>query len=271
MVNAAPGLYRAVPASVYHARVEGLVSKSVLDLIERSPAHYEAWLKGAEGESTTALILGSALHCALLEPAEFERLYAAQPDFGDCRFKENKARRAEWTAANAGKTLLEPADFTAIAGMCRSVRAHPLAGRMLRDGEPELTLRWTDAETGLACKARADYYVERFSMCVDVKTSEDARGSSFSRSVAKYRYHVQHATYADGFRALGAELQHFVFLVIEKRPPYAVALWNVDADAISRGREAARRNMQTLAECIELGAYPGYSTSIETLSLPRWA
>jgi hypothetical protein len=271
LLDAAPGLYRGVPSSVYHARVPGLVSKSVLDLIERSPAHYAAWLAGADTETTPAMEFGSAFHMASLEPAEYARTYAATPEFGDCRFKENKAARDAWRAANAGKKLLEPHDVDAIAGMCSALAAHRLAASMIRGGEAELTLRWTDADTGLYCKARADYYMPRVRMIVDVKTTEDARPDAFAKSVARFRYHVQAATYLDGFRALGVEVDHFVFLAIEKRPPYAIAMYVLDDDALSRGREAARRNMATLAACIEAGAYPGYSTEIETISLPRWA
>jgi hypothetical protein len=155
--------------------------------------------------------------------------------------------------------------------MRASVAAHPIAGKMLRGGVAEVTLRWDDDDTGIKCKARADYYVEARAACFDLKTTEDARPDSFARSVAKYRYHVQHAFYASGFAAIGKPLRHFVFVAIEKKPPYAIGLYVLDADAIERGDRDARANLTTLADCIERGEFPAYSPSIETLSLPRWA
>ncbi len=265
------GLHAGFPEALYHARIPGVASKSVLELVDRAPAIYAAWLKGAEREESDALAFGSAFHCALLEPHVYEMRYAVEPRFGDCRKTDNKKRRADWRLENEGRKVIEQADAFAITGMIRSIDAHPLASKMLREGRPELTMKWTDAETDIICKGRADYYVERLAMGVDVKTCDDARPGPFSKSVANYGYHKQAGFYSDGFAAVGHALEHFVFLAIEKRAPYLIGLYNLDAQALARGREWSRRTLDTLADCIESGEYPGYSPSIETLSLPRWA
>jgi hypothetical protein len=267
----ADGVHRGVPESVYHARILGVASKSVLDLVDRSPATYAAWLKGSEREETDALRFGKAFHTALLEPGLYETAYAVVPKFGDCRKTENKKRRDDWRAENEGRKILEHEDAIAIAGMVRSIEAHPLASRMLRDGIPELTLKWTDPETGLVCKGRADYFVESLGMCVDVKTTDDARPGSFAKSVANFGYHRQHAFYEWGFSRCGSPVESFCFLAVEKRPPYLVALYSLDEAAVALGLEWSRRTLDKFAECVERGEYPGYSPEIETLSLPRWA
>jgi exodeoxyribonuclease VIII len=266
-----PGLYRDVSEADYHARVPGLVSKSVLDLVDRSPAHYSAWLHCAEREPTPALIFGKWLHTALLEPERFAAQYIAQPDFGDCRLKDNKARRSEWQLANAGKESVDAKSMDIIRGICASVNAHPLAGKMIREGVAEATLRWRDEETGLQCKARADYYVERLAACYDVKTTEDARPDAFARSMANYRYHVQDAFYREGFARIGRPLDHFVFIAVEKTAPFEVALYTLDADDVARGWSAAHANMATLKAAVSSGTYQGYGNSIQSIRLPAWA
>lgn len=273
LASAEPGLYRGVPESVYHSRVAGIASKSVLELIARAPAAYEAWLAGKDRQAETpTLFFGKALHMALLEPDRYRTTYTVEPNFGDCRFKEAKATRDAWRAENKSKLLLEQADATHIDGMVKSAKAHPLVSKMLcDDGVSELTARWLDDETGIVCKSRADYYVERLNLCVDIKTAEDARADAFVRSVTNYGYHRQNAFYDDGFRAVGAALEHFVFVAIEKAPPYLIGVFNLDDDAIRRGRGWARSSLRTFADCIERGEYPGYDTSIQTLSLPGWA
>lgn len=265
------GLHVGVPSAVYHARVPGMVSKGVLDLVHRTPAHLKAWLDGQEEEPTPALLFGAAQHCALLEPEIFETTYVVEPEFGDCRFKENKARRDEWRKKTEGYTKISREDNDAIKAICQAVRNHPLAGRMLVDGEPELTVRWRDAETGLECKSRADYYVRKHRMAVDIKTSFDASPAEFRRSVANYRYHVQDALYRDGFAAIGEAIEHFVFVVVEKRPPYAVALYSLDRDAVAKGHSQVRTDIARLAECVKADTWPGYPTSIQELNLPPWA
>lgn len=265
------GIHRDVASTTYHERVPGMASKSALDLVRRSPAHLKAWLDGQEDEPTPPLVFGAAFHCATLEPAVFAATYATEPDFGDCRFKENKAERDRWRAANAGKIPLSASDAATIAGMGAALRAHPLASRMIRDGHPELTLRWRDEETGLECRARDDYFVPSLRMAVDLKTTTDASAEEFRRSVAKFGYHRQDAFYRAAHAAVGAPLDHFVFVAVEKTAPYAVAIYALDGDATLRGHESIARDMATLARCFRENDYPGYPVEIQTLTVPPWA
>ncbi len=72
-----PGIYRGIPNDVYHGGPG--ISKSGLDLIRKSPAHYRAVVTAAndngERRPTAAQALGTALHMLVLEPSEFARTY----------------------------------------------------------------------------------------------------------------------------------------------------------------------------------------------------
>jgi hypothetical protein len=265
------GLHPDVPHGVYHQRDLGMISKSALDLVNRSPQHYLAWIEGAEEEETPALAFGSAFHCALLEPERYLATYSQEPDFGDCRRTENKRLRDAWRAANVGKKEISDADARRIDAMCLAIREHPLAGKMIRDGVAEVTARWEDPDTGLPAKCRADYFVESLGMVADVKTTMDARPETFRKDVAKYGYHRQDALYRTGFRAVGAAVRHFVFIAVEKDPPHAIGIYALDGAAIAKGTASVRSDIATLAECVKTGTFPGYSTSIETIQLPPWA
>lgn len=266
-----PGFYKALAPETYLRRRLGIVSKSALDLVARSPAHYKAWIDGAPEEDTPTFAFGRAFHCAQLEPERFALSYVVAPDFGDCRYKENKSAKAAWQEAHAGFERIDADDQKAIAGMVASVRRHPLASKMVRDGEPELTLVWKDAGTGLMCKSRADYYVRELAMVVDVKSTNDASYDSFRKDIAKYRYMVQDALYRDGFAALDAPVKHFVFIAVEKFPPYAVAIYSLDADGVGRGYTYARHDIERLADCVARDKWPAYDESIQTIDLPAWA
>jgi exodeoxyribonuclease VIII len=267
----APGLYPNVPFDAYLARELGMVSKSALDLVHRSLAHYKAYIDGAEEESTPAFAFGSAFHCALLEPDRFAAAYAVEPDFGDLRTKIGKAARDEWRAEHVGALPLSDYDARMIAGMVGAVRSHPLAGKMIRDGEAEVTVRWKDAETGLQCKSRADYYVSRLGMVLDVKSTQNASEREFKRDVAKYRYFVQDALYRAGFAAVGAPIKHFVFVAVEKSPPFGVATFSLNMDGVAMGNEQARRGMTALANAMQSNEWPGYPVGIQQLDVPPWA
>jgi hypothetical protein len=132
-------------------------------------------------------------------------------------------------------------------------------------------LRWKDLETGLQCKTRADYYVAPRRMVADIKSAEDASYETFRRSVVKYRYHVQDALYRASFGAIGAPIDHFVFVVVEKKPPYAIATYTLDSDAIQRGYAHTVDGMHDMARCLREDSWPGYPVTIRSLDLPPWA
>jgi hypothetical protein len=81
ILDLADGVHRDFSPDQYHAPVLGVASKSALDKVRRSPAHYRAWLNGTDTvETSGALTFGQAFHCALLEPERYALEYAAEPE-----------------------------------------------------------------------------------------------------------------------------------------------------------------------------------------------
>jgi len=266
------GIHKNVPHDVYHGRHLGLVSKSAIERLDRSPAHYKTWIDGDVSDvGTLAQAFGGAWHCSVLEPERFEASYVVEPDHGDLRTKAAKAARDEWRAANGCKVYVPEDDMAAMRAMTAAVRAHPLASKMLANGEPEVTAIWTDEETGLRCKTRTDYYVESRRMAVDLKSADDASLPAFRRSAANYGYHITDALYRAGFGAVGKRIDHYVFVVVEKKPPHAVALYSLHADDIQKGYAHVLSAKLKLAECMRNDDWPAYPVTIQTLALPPWA
>ena len=83
-----PEIIHGLPNADYHA--SAAISKSGLDKIARSPAHYKA-AQEAEQEATDAMIFGSAFHDFILLPEIFQTAYTVLPDDFDGRTKEGKA------------------------------------------------------------------------------------------------------------------------------------------------------------------------------------
>jgi exodeoxyribonuclease VIII len=121
------------------------------------------------------------------------------------------------------------------------------------------------------CKARPDYIRQDKGLILDLKTCLDARSDPFSRSCWNYRYHVQAAYYLDGYRVATEEsAEAFLFIAIEKAPPYAVAVYHANEDMIDQGRSEYQRDLITYAECLAKDEWPGYPEEIASLVLPRW-
>lgn len=267
----APGIHEGIPAEVYHRKELGVVNCGALTQLAKTPKHYRAWLAAAEQHETPALLFGRALHALVLEPDLFAREWAQQPEFGDLRTKAGKERRDDWLTSHRGVTPVSAEDWEKLQAMRDAVMAHPIAGKLFTGGVAESTAIWTDPEHALLCKARMDYHVAARGLVIDLKSTEDASESGFARSVATYRYHVQHAHYASAFQSLGHELRAFLFVAVEKSAPYAVNVHCIDADAEARGMELRDRDMAKLNQCLQTDTWPSYEPTIHRLALPRWA
>lgn len=261
----APGVYAGVPNDAYH-RGPG-VSKSGLDLIAKSPAHYRAAVISAEPrEPTPAQAFGTAFHALLLEPEAFATDYAPEfvPPAGALvtvddlkgaldgvgvayKAAAKKDALAELVRAHVPDAVIladaRAAHFEANPGvpldsdtwaklhsMRDAVRAHPAAAALLR-GEGHAELSAYAAEGDQLVRVRPDWW-RRDGIIVDVKTcgAGGAAPDEFARSVVKWRYHVQAFAYPHiARRALGAA--HDGGDMLDFSMPHTFAFLAVETDA----------------------------------------
>lgn len=267
----------------YHADTSR-VSKSGLDKISKSPAHYYAKYldpdRKPEGR-TPALITGTAVHSAILEPDDFKARYATIDDskivveIGGAKPRATKQYK-EWYDEQIGlignKEIISLEDFNYCDMIRSKVRKHQTAAALLSSGYAEQTFFFNEPNSGAPCKFRPDWLNVAHNVIVDIKTTEDASPRGFARSVEKYRYHVQDAYYSDGiYYSQGMSLDGFVFIAVEKQAPYNVGVYVLPAGGTQKGRELYVENCMTYVQCHESGIWPGYSDQIEELQLSKWA
>lgn len=185
----------------------------------------------------------------------------------------------EWQRNNSERKVLSPEAFEQIFAMRDAVMNHPSAFAIL-------------------------HHVK--DIIGDLKTTEDASPEGFAKSIANWRYDVQHAYYMDGTRLAleqgkcnppqegKAELsvywtdpvtgvlcrcrpdfwrgypKHFAFIAVEKKPPYAVGVYVLDSEGVEIGRAQYQHDLRVYAECVRTGEWPGYGDKIQTISLPAW-
>lgn len=285
MENKITGLVN-MPNADYHAGPG--ISKSHLDAISGgTPLHY--WSKYLDPnrerpEPTPAMVLGSAVHSAILEPDVFPTEYTTVPENAPNRptAAQRNAKNPstgtllaidywdEFEAANKGKVILSPGDYSFCLQMRDAVNRHPLASRILGSGKAEQSFFAIDDETGELVKCRTDWLADN-GLIADVKTTESASPANFGKSVANFRYYVQAAFYSDILQQLYGEAPPaFVFLAVEKTPPFAVAVYFATPEQIELGREYYRKDLNLIAECKRTGNWPGYPDEALPIELPRW-
>ena len=268
-----PKIYRGMPFDEYR-QLPG-VNKSLLFPGLRSMAHLKAKMD-APPEDTEALAIGSAFHCLTTEPDTFSDMFAVggpiNPKTGRVYGYDTKAF-AEW-AEQQGKPVLTTEQYQAVVAMAASVREHPRAAAILAcPGDVELAIQWTDAETGVLCKCRLDYFVcdQDPPAIADLKSCQDARPKAFSRSVLDYGYHIQAAMYSDAVFAAFGKMPVFLFICCEKEPPYAVQVYHLSDRAIIKGRQQYRSLLAAYKRASETGTWAAYSPEIVEIDLPEWA
>ena len=254
------------------------INFSTLKSMRESPLHY-LHTSTATREETAAMFLGSAVHCAVLEPDRFAAEYVStpeEPDFGDCRNKTNKAARDQWreqsATKNAGKKVISATDLDRLREIRDRVFAHPDARDLLSHGKAEHTIQWVDPYTKLACKGRLDWLRE--DCIVGLKTTKSNNFRSFQRSVEDYGYLLQWAWYQFGAALdLSLKLRRATMfeICVESTAPHDVVVYRVPQELIDDAVEENRELLARVAECKKSGIWPGRAPGIVEFHRAAWA
>jgi len=263
-----PGVYFSLSNEAYHAG-EG-ISKSQLDDVAISMAVYQ-WRKTApeEEEKKDPLTMGTALHCALLEPDEFEKRFVQLPDVNRrTNIGKEEERAFLGRAQERGQTVLTAEQWRKLSLMKASALAHPSARWLLEaEGHCESSMYWRDSDTGVLCRVRPDKFLTQMPVIVDVKKVADM--SRFQRHIHEFRYHVQDAFYREGFKRNYGESPMFVFIAISDAIDcgrYPVRVFTLSGYDVEVGTWLYRRDLTTFATAMAANDFGG----IEEISRSDW-
>lgn len=263
------GVHADIPDDAYHADAS-LSSTGARKLLPPStPAHFRWWADNPQPPKDS-FDLGKVAHAMILGAGE---LFVEVESLD----RRSKAVREEIAAIrDCGGVPLLSKDMRRAEAMADAVLSHPLAGRLLAEGTPEVTLRWDETvdvdgtEVVVPCRARLDWLCDDGTV-VDIKTTGDlAAGDVFRKSIRRWRYPVQEAWYRQGIAACGlAGRAPFLFVVVESDPPHlpnVIQIDPADVDAATFDCDHARA---VWARCQQSGQWPGYPLEIATITT-RW-
>lgn len=263
------GVVDDLPDVEYHAH-PALSSSGARKLLPPScPARFR-WERDNPPESTRTLDFGKAAHRVVLDRGA--DLLVVDAD--DWRTNAAKAQRDE--AHATGRTPLLREEMRVVEDMAAAIRKHPVASVLFNPdrGRPEQSLFWTDPTTAVDCRARLDWLPDPSSgrlIIPDLKTSQSAQPDAFAKSCASYGYAQQSAWYIDGAKQLGlAEEVAFVFVVIEKTPPYLVTVCELDWEALRIGARLNWLAREVYADCQANDTWPSYTDEVAHIQLPGW-
>ena len=250
-----------------YTEMEGL-NQSKLGMLKKCPQKFKHALTSPR-EDNDVLAIGRAIHTAALQPELFNQEFLCLPDI-DRRTTKGREEYASICSANPDKTILKAADFNKALEIATEIRSNRHVMRLLDGALMELSVQWKDDATGVLCKARLDAYNERIGTVIDIKTTIDASPQGFGRKLYAYGYNRQAAWYLDSLRANNEPAQHFVFIAVEKEPPYSLGLYRLSDEAIKLSRSENLALLRKYAECMRTDIWPGYTDGIEDISIPKY-
>ena len=259
-------IIRNMPDAEYHAIDR--ISNSRLSRMLPTPAHCKEHMDNPP-EATDNLVMGRYFHALTLEPDSVAECYIVQPKI-DRRTKKGKADYENFLLLAGEKQVVKQDMVDTALAMRESIILHPAAGKLISESkDKELTLLWDDDATGAPMKAKLD--AVRDGVIIDLKSCDDASPKGFQRSIAKYGYHRQAALYSDAYtQVVGEPPKGFVFIAVEKKPPYAVACYVLSREDIARGLTDYRELLVRYVDCEFENNWHGYSGMIEEIELPKW-
>lgn len=267
-----PGIYPDMSAEEYHAS-EG-VSNSLLRRMKPTPAHF----KYHEPKRSRYLDVGHALHSALLDGEEkfYTKPELYESDEGPKKWNANSNVCKAWLSERRDKPVITLEEANAVRGMRDSIMSHKFAGPALNGAATEQSIFANCPSTGLLLRARLDAIpvdgrINGLRPILDVKTCQRADKYSFSKVMHERGYAQQAAFYIDIANLVGLRVDSFLIIAVEKEPPYAVAVYDLDLDAISQGRRDYTRLLNQYAYCLKHDHWPSYNEGPELIDLPPYA
>ena len=265
----------------YHSN--DAISHSKLELFRRRPISYYRRFVGktlARPEATEAFRIGSAAHCAVLEPDTFYARYAMRPEGIDRRTKDGKAAFAQFEAENAGKVVIGSDELGDVREMAAAVAHHPLASQLLAAGKPELSWR-VEPKGGLALQCRTDWFNPAGCelsggrpYVADLKTVESLDSDAFrnfERACFSFGYHRQAGFYLPLItEIIGSPVFDFFFIAVEKAEPYGCAVYRLSDAATARGHDETITDLLRLQNCIKSQQWPNLPNDLREIGLPKW-
>jgi PDDEXK-like domain of unknown function (DUF3799) len=271
---AAPGIYPAVDIDVYHSQAccDGVsVSSTGLKMMLKPSCPAKFWSQSdmnpnrVPRKEKSVFSFGKAAHALALGEPDFHRSFIISP-FDDFKTKDARAWRDEQT-----RQVLKADDFETVCAMADALRASPQLHGAFSNGRPEVTAIIKDAETGIYLKARPDWYPNDLTtnFIEEFKTTASADEDEFAYGAFDYGYHIQAALCLDVVAGATGEVPLGIAHIIqEKTAPYIAELRMFSNEQLMFGRLLYRRALRVLANCIETGVWPGYTTSPQYINTP---
>jgi len=248
----------------YHGRKTHLSSTNIRTF-KKNKKQFEYSLTHELVKQTKAMADGTAVHAFFLERDKFDTDFVVKP--ADMRLNTKAGK--EWAQEHQSKIIIDSELGNNLYEMEKSFMDSP--AKLIYDikGQTELSYFWDDLGT-IKGKCRPDWISDDGSIVVDIKTTTDASPRGFQKSIANWGYHLQLGWYMRGLQKLGIPCNQFIFIAIEKTPPFCVGVYSADREMILFGNQEINQLMPEIQTAMVSNEFPDYTPEITSIGLPPW-
>lgn len=289
------GIYTDISIIDYHAN-KTHISATQIKKAKDSLKHFRWYLDGKMSqEDKPEFHFGNAFELALLSPDEYLRKVAVKDDAGwiEAAMQDNKelekpraskiykALEKEFIDRTMDKYRIPDTgkdSFETIENMLESCKSDAAINSLIDNTEYQVSLFWTDPETGLNLKTRPDVCKRKKNVLINVKTIDDGSPDAFSREMSKWQYPLQACIEIQGCLQTGMmpSVDAYYWLVCEKSAPYNATIYEFQETDIAMGMDGLKYTLGKIARAKESNEWPGYSDQADnkfgilTAKIPGW-
>lgn len=248
----------------YHA-IKTHISSTGVRTFRKNKKQFKYFLTNELVKQTKSMADGTAVHAFFLEKDKFHKDFAVKPQ--DIRLNTKAGK--EWAQEHNNKIIIDSELGNNLYEMEKSFMDSPAKLIYEIKGKSELSYFWNDI--GLVKgKCRPDWISDDGNIIVDIKTTTDASPKGFQKSISTWGYHLQLAWYMRGLQKLGIPCNEFIFIAIEKTPPFSVGVYSADKEMILFGNQEINKLVVDIDKALNDKNFPDYTPEIMSLGLPPW-
>lgn len=171
-----------------------------------------------------------------------------------------------------GKLVLKQDDYEAALKVSASLKANAKVKALIDCCEPEVSIFWTDHQTGVYCKARLD-------MCgtfngdmvlADLKSFSDLHNEKLmGYQVLNQSYQNQMAFYSMAINAIWGKFpKHLRWIFCEDKAPFANKIRTCPESLMNEGWLTMTKLLSSYKTCQEFNSWPAFEEDEKELELP---
>jgi hypothetical protein len=296
----ANGIHTDISIEDYHKNTSHISATSIKEAkvsLKQFDWHRRGLMPKSEG---LHLDFGNAFELALLDRSNFDKFVAIEQQeyWIELANQEQiakgkeayttprnstryKAEASKFYGENEGKYIINATgkqSYWAIEQMLTSCFADPTIKSLIEGTEYQLSLFWTDEQTGLNLKTRPDICKRKKNVIVNLKTTEDGSPKSFSRDLAKFNYPLQACVEISGCLGTGlmTQVDNYFWLVVEKSEPFNATIYEFIESDIRSTMMEYEYLLNIIAQAKEKNEWPGYTQQADNkygilqAKLPLW-